>query len=138
MPGHRRPLWFGALVAPLAAPFALLALLVLRDVASGGRMMSLAAAVEVFAFALAFGLPIAVVATWLAGLPLAAWLRRRGRLSLRNLCLVAAPFGALAFVAGLAALGARLALVAQVAAGALVGIAVALVFGLACGVSRWR
>lgn len=134
---HRRPLWLGALLAPLAAPFALLVLVVLWDIASGERTMSFAAAVEVFAFALVLGLPIALVATWLLGLPLAVWLRRRGRLSLGSLCLAAAPLGALAFVAGLAAFGARLALVAQVGAGAFVGVGVALVFGLASGVT-WR
>ena len=136
-PMHRRPLWLGALLAPLAAPFALLALILGWDFASGERSLSFVAAVEILAFALVLGLPIAICATWLLGLPLAAWLRRRGSLSLRSLCIAAAPLGAFAFVAGMAAFGARLALAAQLAAGAFIGVAVALTFGLVSGLA-WR
>jgi hypothetical protein len=135
-PLHRRPLWLGALLAPLAAPFALLVLVFAFD-AIEGRLMHLDAAIEIFAFAFALGLPIAVAGMWLLGLPCAVWLRRRGALSIGRLCLVAAPLGALALVLGMYAIGGRIALPAMIGIGAAVAVAMALAFGLVCGVA-WR
>jgi hypothetical protein len=129
---HRRPLWLGALLAPCVAPFALAWLAVMVD--GGSASQGDAAFFEVLAFALVFGLPLAYAATWLLGLPVAVWLRRRGRLGTLLLVLVAAPLGSLSLLAAFAVFGAKLAFVAQVGIGALLGATVALVFCLVCGI----
>lgn len=128
--GHRRPLWLGLLLAPWAAPVAL-ALMTWGSDGSGN------AALEVLAFALALGLPLAYVATALLGLPCVLWLRARGRLASWPLLLAAAPLGSGALVLGFAAFGAKLGLMAQLGIGASLGLAVALAFCLVCGI-RWR
>ncbi len=134
---QRRPLWLGVLLAPWSAPFALTAIAGLWSALDAGSSMGFAKALEVFAFAAAFGLPIAYAAMLLLGLPCALWLRQRGRLSTRALCVAAVPLGALALPVGLQVLGGHFALAAQVGAGALVGPVVALAFGLACGIP-WK
>ena len=123
-------MWLGLLLAPWAAPVAL----ALMTWVSDGRGN---AALEVLAFALALGLPLAYVATALLGLPCVLWLRARGRLASGPLLLVAAPLGSSAFVLGFAVLDARLGFVAQLGIGAILGLAVALAICLVCGI-RWR
>lgn len=132
----RRPLWVGALVAPLVAPFALLALVLAFD-AFEGRLTRFDAAIEILALSFVSGLPIAVAGTWLLGLPCACWLRRRGVLSILALCAMAAPLGALALVVGMWAIGGRIAVPVMIAIGAVVAVTMAAVFGLVCGLG-WR
>ena len=134
---HRRPLWLGVLLAPWSAPFALTAAAGLWSALDATTSMRFVQALEMFAFAAAFGLPIAYAAMLVLGLPCALWLRRKGRLSTRALCLAAVPLGVLALPVGLHVLGARFAMAAQVGVGALVGLAVALAFGLVCGIP-WK
>ena len=134
---HRRPLWLGVLLAPWVAPFALTIVATAWDAVARGEPLRFAPALELFAFALVFGLPIAYAATALLGLPCAWWLRRRGALSTRGLCAAGLPLGAVAFPAGVHAFGGHLAFVPQVGIGALLGAAVALAFGSVCGIA-WR
>ena len=135
-PMHRRPLWLGALLAPLAAPFALTALVLAPD-AVDGKPMKFKAAVELLALVSAFGLPMAIAGVWLLGLPYACWLRRRGTLSIAALCLGAIPLGAVVFVAGLYLIGGRMSVPAVSGMGAVIGVAVAVAFGLVSGIA-WR
>lgn len=136
MRGHRRPLWLGLLLAPWAAPVALALMAGVSDRLDGGSRSG-SAAVEVLAFALALGLPLAYAATALLGLPLVLWLRARGRLTSGLVLLAAAPLGSMALVLGLAAFGFKLGFVAQIGIGASLGVAVALAFCLLSGVP-WR
>jgi hypothetical protein len=134
--GHRRPLWLGLLLAPWAAPLALAAMAWASDRLEGGTRSG-SAALEVLAFALALGLPLAYVATALFGLPWVVWLRARGRLVGGLVLLAAAPFGSAAMLLGLAEFGARLGFAAQIGIGACLGLAVALAFCVLCGIP-WR
>jgi hypothetical protein len=133
---HRRPLWLGVAFAPWAAPIALALLTYVSDRASGGRQSG-SAAIEVLAFALALGLPLAYAGLVGLGLPYILGLRRRGRLTALRLLLLAGPLGSAALCAGFWVFGFKLALVAQIGLGAVMGLAVALAFCLICGI-RWR
>lgn len=135
-PSHRRPLWLGVLLAPWAAPLALALLALLLD-GTRGTARAATGFVEVLAFALAFGLPVAGAALLLVGLPATLWLRHRGRLAAWRLLLLAAPAGSLVLLAMLQAMGATLGLAAQWGLGAVMGLAVASVFCVACGIP-WR
>ena len=135
-PLHRRPLWLGALLAPLVAPFAML-LLVLGSDFIHGKFMAFEGLVEVLVYLSVFGVPIALVGMWLLGLPYACWLRRRGTLSIAALCLGAIPLGAVVFVAGLYLIGGRMSVPAVSGMGAATGVAVAVAFGLVSGIA-WR
>jgi hypothetical protein len=132
----RRPWWFGALLAPLVAPFALVLLLAATEGMSG-RALRFEAMVEVLVFAIALGLPLAYLGFALCGLPLIWWLRRRGKLSALALCVAAAPLGAAMLVSGMALVGAKIALPVQLGLGAVLALAVALAFCVICGVG-WR
>ncbi len=134
---HRRPFWIGALLAPWAGPVALTLAAWLHDALAGSQTMRGSQAVEFLAFALALGLPVAYTGMLAFGLPFALWLRRRGALAASLLCLAGIPAGAIVLPFGVHALDARIALAAQVAAGALAGGSVAFAFSLACGI-RWR
>jgi hypothetical protein len=134
--GHRRPLWLGAVLAPLFAPLVLALLAAASEAGSAGdRQVQLF--VEVFAFAFALGLPIAYVGMLLFGLPLVLWWRRRARLAASRVLLAAAPLGSVAMVLGLAALDARLGWGAQLGTGAVLGVALAAAFCLLSGIP-WR
>jgi small basic protein len=129
---HRRPLWLGLLIAPWAAPFALALMSAWLD--GDADLHETATFIEVFAFALVFGLPVAYLGLAALGLPMTIWLRRRGRLAAWRIVLVAAPLGSAVLVAALVAFGAKLGMVAQLGIGAALGIAVAFAFCLVCGI----
>jgi hypothetical protein len=129
---HRRPLWLGVLIAPWAAPFALALLSAAVD--GDADLHASATFIEVFAFALVFGLPIAYVALAGAGIPLVLWLRRRGRLATWRVVSCAAPVGSTVLVLAFAAMGAKLAMTAQLGIGALMGVSVAIAFCAVCGI----
>lgn len=133
---HRRPLWLGVVFAPWAAPAMLAAMSYVSDRASGGTRSG-AAALEVFAFALALGLPLAYAGLIGLGLPFMLSARARGRLSTARLLLYAAPLGSAVLVIGFAVAGFKLGMLAQIGIGAAMGLSVAAAFCLLCGIP-WR
>ena len=131
-----RPLWLGALVAPLVAPMALLLGLAVMGLAAGERI-TFNSVVEVGAYVLVIGLPVASAGMWLLGLPCAWLLRRWRRMTLPALIVAGMPSGALGFVLLLQWAGSSNLRPMQVGVGAALGAVVAAAFGLVCGAS-WR
>ena len=131
-PPHRRPLWLGLLIAPWAAPLVLALMSAWID--GDADLHETATFIEVFAFALVFGLPVAYLGLAALGLPICVWLRRRGHLVLWRLALPAAPLGSAVFIVALAAMGAKLGMAAQFGIGAVMGVTVAIAFCLVCGI----
>jgi hypothetical protein len=130
---HRRPLWLGVVFAPWVAPFALALIAYVGDRAGGGRHSG-TGAIEVLAFALVLGVPMAYCGVLGLGLPLVLALRARNRLSAARVLVCAMLAGALTWVLAFWWLDFKLALSAQLGIGAAMGLAVVLAFCLLCGI----
>jgi len=88
---HKRPLWLGALVGPLAAPFAaapLASLLKPSVYVSYSDALIMLPVVAIVAIIYAY------IGMVIVGLPVALLLRRFERLSVATLCAISVPLGA--------------------------------------------
>lgn len=132
-----RPFWLGVLLAPWAAPIGLLALWWGMEVLFDGRQLRRLAMLEEAAYVFAVGLPVAYAGMLILGLPLALFLRRRGRLSSLTLAVGALPLGALALLLVLWLIDARVSFSVPCVLGAGCAAVVALAFGFICGIP-WR
>lgn len=104
-PRHtRRPIWLGALIAPLAAPGAFL-LYAFASVFSREGLAGLRDWPAAILFYM-FGVPIAYGAMIALGLPYLMWLQRNDRLGWLSVCVGAAVAGAVSYPVGIALLGA--------------------------------
>lgn len=89
-----RPLWWAALLAPLAAPLAAFLFVYVAVVFQGGWSAAMRDWMIGVAFVTAFILPASCLALWVLGLPYIYWLRATSRLTAWNVCLGAVGVGA--------------------------------------------
>lgn len=125
-----KPIWRAALVAPLAAPFILTLAPTLLALPEHGLSAFQGIQFIAFFFFL-FGLPISYLGMFALGMPYVLWLRSRGRLTWRPVCLGAAVIGSVV-LSGYSQLDlASPALhFGTIAFGAAAGLAVSIVFCL--------
>lgn len=88
---HKRPLWLGALIGPLAAPFAAAPLAPFLDPWIYGSFIG---ALIMFPIVAIVAVIYGYMGVAIVGLPVALLLRKFGRLSATMLCAVSVPLGA--------------------------------------------
>lgn len=135
---QKRPFWLGVLLAPWAAPIGLLVFWWGVEVLFDGRQLRPLAMMEEAAYVFVIGLPLAYAGMLVLGLPLALFLRRRGRLSILALGLGAVLLGALEATLVVQWFGTKVTSPVLDVLGAGCAFMVALAFGLICGMPWWR
>ena len=132
---HKRPLWLGALVGPLAAPFAAAPL---ASLLQPSIYVSFSDALIMFPIVAIVAVIYGYIGVAIAGLPVALLLRRFGRLSVATLCAISVPLGAslwlLSRLAATSPLQLRHAPMEAVVGGG-VALAVAALFCIVCGIT---
>lgn len=124
---HKRPLWVGTALAPLATPIAAAPLATLLE---PNLYLSFSDAVLLFPFVALASIVWGYIGTILVGLPVTMLLRRFGHLSAISLCSLSIPLGA-GFLVTAGQISAQSSQIQRISVEALVGASVALTLALA-------